>query len=250
MVLDRGRILIGVPGTFNYPHSKNWIECESTWIPLLREKGYDVKILLSDPDQNEIYKIKGNFFLSKNSDEKNGLYYKNYHFISKYILSSDKYDYYFKIDSDSFVHPERFDEMIVSLFNSEEVPDYLGCCIPYLGWDTRTKVFCKIQTDYTFASGAGTLLSRKSLNLILNGFDPIIHTYLHFDDKVVGDILRYKVDMYHDSRILFFSKYDMAGLIDMSSEGVTFISDDDSQLAIQHYCAGHMREIMNKIYNL
>jgi len=249
MNFDRSKILIGVPGTFNYPHSKNWIECESTWIPILRDKGYDIKILLSDPEQDENYKVKGNFFITKNSDLKDGLYYKNYHHISDYILSSNKYDYYFKIDSDSFVHPERFDEMMSSLFDMEEVPDYLGCCVPYRGWNTYSKVFTRIEDGYSFASGAGMLLSRKSLQTILNDFNPSINTELHYDDKVVGDILRGKIHLYHDSRILFFSKYDMAGVISLSNVGAEFIGEDYSQLAIQHYCNGYMREIMDKIYN-
>ena len=247
---DRSRILIGVPGTFNYPHSKNWIECESTWIPKLREKGYDVKILLSDPEQNINYKIKGNFFITKNSDFKDGLYYKNYHYMSEYILSNNQYDYYVKIDSDSFVHPERFDEMISSLFINEfETPDYLGCCVPYRGWNSHDRIFTKIDEGYGFASGTGMMLSRKSLQIILNDFNPSVNTELHFDDKIVGDILRDKVSLYHDSRILFFSKYDMAEVVDLSPDGPSFISDDNSQLAIQHYCSGHMSEIMYKIYN-
>jgi len=249
MNFDRSKILIGVPGTFNETHSKNWIECESTWIPKLREKGYNVKIILSDPEQSKNLDIKGNFFITKNSDLKDELYHKRWSHISEYVIGSDDYDFYFNIDSDCFVHPERFDDMMSSIVNFNEPVDYLGCCIPYRGWNTYKSLFTKITDVYCYASGSAILLSKKSLSILKEKFDPAIHTELHFDDKVVGDILRGSVSFYHDSRILFFSKYDMAEVIYPSNEGPTFISDIDSQLAIQHYCNDHMREIMNKIYN-
>lgn len=248
MSFDRKRILIGVTGTFNPTHSKNWIECESTWVPKLREKGYTVMVLLSDEEQVEDYKIRGNFFITKNSDSKDGLYHKRWHFMSDYILESDEFDYYFNIDSDSFVHPERFDSMMISLMSLKNIPDYLGCCIPYRGWNTTTKIFEKIE-GYGYASGTAIFLSRKSMNILRNNFDPSIHKELHFDDKTVGEILRNEVSLFHDSRILFFSKYNVAGVNFFGPSTSTFIADIDSQLAIQHYCNGHMQDIMKKIYN-
>jgi hypothetical protein len=247
MEFDRSRILIGVPGTYNYPHSKNWIECESTWIPILRDKGYNVKILLSDPQQDDNYKIKGNFFITKNVDTKDGLYYKNYFHIADYIISSNEFDYYFKIDSDSFVHPERFDNMIMYLLAMEKTPDYLGCCIPYLGWDPKKISFGVVEQEFCFASGAATFLSKISLKILKMDFDPSIHTELYIDDKIVGDILRTYLPLYHDSRILFFSKYNMCDMFQTPDE-VESIEDVDSQLVIQHYCNGHMHEILSEIY--
>lgn len=247
-MFDRSKILIGVPGTYNYPNSKNWIECESTWIPLLRDKGYDVLILLSDESQIENYKIRGNFFITKNSDLKDGLYYKNYFHISDYVLISDRYDYYFKIDSDSFVHPERFDRMLQSLIEMDETPDYLGCCCPARGWDTRTPCFEKIDEGHGFASGAAMMLSRKALEILKRDFNPDIHLDLHFDDLLVGNILRPHLPLYHDSRILMYSKYNMAEIVDLHDTGPAFITEEDSHLAIQHYCDGHMNEIISDIY--
>lgn len=77
-------------------------------------------------------------------------------------------------------------------------------------------------------------------------FDPSIHTELYIDDKVVGDILRPYLPLYHDSRIIFFSKYNMCDMFQKPDE-VESIEDVDSQLVIQHYCNGHMLEILSEI---
>ena len=51
-------IIILVTGCKTEPWNSNWKECERTWVPLLREIGYDVKIAFGDPT------IKDYFFFS------------------------------------------------------------------------------------------------------------------------------------------------------------------------------------------
>ena len=43
------KVLITITGTWAKTHYKNWIECETTWVPKLREKGFEVLYLMSNP---------------------------------------------------------------------------------------------------------------------------------------------------------------------------------------------------------
>jgi len=64
-------------------------------------------------------------------------------------------------------------------------------------------------------------------------------------DLIAGHIL-YKngINLWHDSRIIFDSKYKTI----MSGVGQPFVGDKDSFMTVQHYCNGHMQEIMEMLY--
>ena len=241
------KTLITITGNYTLSHYSNWIECESTWVPKLREKGFDVLYLMSNPHLDKDYELKGNFFFSNCSDDLDQIYYKNHHYISQYVLNETDYDYRFQIDSDTFVHPERFIKLIEdhTLTNPK---DYVGCVIPYPGFNTNNLVQQYIDTPGHYASGgSGFLVSRKSMGYMVEDFDPITYPYLNFCDKITGEIL-YKRDilLFHDSRILFESPYKRT-ISDPHNIGTPFIGEMDSFLALQHYCDGHMKEIMDKL---
>ena len=240
------KTLITIPGTWNSPHSKNWMECEFTWVPKLRKMGFDVIYLMSNPHLDKDYELLGNFFFSKCLDGKEHLYYKNHYFVSQYILNETNYDYVFKIDSDTFVHPYRF----ISLLQEHTIhspKNYMGCVIPYPGLNTHSLNKYYIEEEKYYASGAGYLLSRKVLQFLIDDFNPSENPSALYDDLIVGDILyQRKLNLFHDSRILFESPYKRT-ISDPHNIGTPFIGEVDSFLALQHYCDGHMKEIMDKL---
>ena len=111
-MFDKSKLMIMVTGTTIEPWDQNWKECESTWIPELRKLGYTVMVAIGNPNLETEWKIDGDMIWFKAEDTKRGLYDKSIRLPIDWILSETDYEYYFRIDSDSFVHPSRFDWMI------------------------------------------------------------------------------------------------------------------------------------------
>ena len=66
-----------------------------------------------------------------------------------------------------------------------------------------------------------------------------------FEDKIVGEILyNAGINLFHDSRLLFSSPYKQT-INNPSGKPINFIGNKDSFLAVQHYCDGHMKELMH-----
>jgi hypothetical protein len=128
--LDKSKLIILVTGTTIEPWDQNWKECETTWIPELRKLGYNVMIAIGNPDLDTDYSINGNIITFKADDTKTGLFDKSIRLPIKWILHNTDYEYYFRIDSDSFVAPIRFDRMMIE--NFYEIPNlhYMGCSHP------------------------------------------------------------------------------------------------------------------------
>lgn len=247
----RQKTLITITGTWMPSHSLNWIECASTWVPLIKAKGFDVLFLMSNPYLDKDYEIIGDFFFAKCPDDLQNIYFKNHYYISKYFLNQTDYDYRFHVDSDSFIHPEKFTNLIKEY--TEITPkDYVGCVIPYPGLNTNVFNKLEIEGDNYYASGgSGFLLSKKAHEPLVNDFK--IENYnnnLSACDKITGSLLHQNgIKLWHDSRILFESPYKRT-ISDPHNLGTPFIGDKDSFLCVQHYCNGHMREILNKIYSI
>jgi hypothetical protein len=243
------KILISVPTCFIPPHDKNWIESKETWIPLLKNMGYDFIFTASDMNIKSEYEVKGEMFYSKCSDELHELFFKRVYFLSKWFINQDKYSHLFFIDSDSFVHPDRFNNEIEKIFENFETIDYMGCAAPYNNWDPHVPNLIFIEEQGYFAAGAAFMLSKKSLDLIVNDFN--FEEYQTItkgaDDWIIGDFLYKKgIKLLHNNSISFESKWRRV-IVDPYGSGVSDISDNDSHLFIQHYCNGHMREILNKL---
>ena len=239
--------LITIIGTWAESHSKNWIECESTWVPKLRELGFEVLILMSNPYLDKEYEKIGNFFFSKCSDNPDEIYLKSQYFISKYVLTKTNYEYRFQLDSDSFVHPDRFIKFIKD-YTINTPKDYVGCAIPYPGFHWDNLIQKEIDDNNIWASGgSGFLLSRKSMKCIVNGFKRNEWEDLYIEDYIVGKILyKNNIKLFHDSRLLFSSPYKQI-INNPGNDPINFIGNKDSFLAVQHYCHGHMQEIIDKL---
>ena len=242
-MFDKSKLIILVTGTTIAPWDQNWKECESTWIPELRKLGYNIKVAIGNPDLETEWKIDGDMIWFKAEDTKRGLYDKSIRLPIDWILSETDYEYYFRIDSDSFVHPSRFDWMITENLKNN-IPHYMGCAHPAAAtnpYENFKYVVCK---ERTIASGCGYMISRDAMRVAKETMRIDEDIDYEIDDWVLGRAMwENQVPLIHDSRILFESKY-KALAADPHNIGLPYIGDTHSHLAIQHYMNGHMEESM------
>ena len=74
--LDKSKLIILVTGTTIEPWDQNWKECENTWIPELRNLGYNVMVAIGNPDLDTDYCVSNNIIYFKADDTKRGLFDK------------------------------------------------------------------------------------------------------------------------------------------------------------------------------
>ena len=242
--MDRSNIIILVTGTTIEPYANNWRECTATWIPELRKLGYTVMVAIGNPDLENWYKIDGNFIYFKTEDTKLGLWDKSIRMPARWIIEETNYEYYFRIDSDSFVEPHRFDKMVIGNLTSIPNINYMGCCHPIDHLDLHMFAQFSICKYRHIASGCGYMVSRKALQISLDTMridEPVDY---EIDDWVLGrSMWENGIELLHDSRILFESKYKEL-TYNPNNIPLPDIADPNSHLAIQHYMNGHMEEAM------
>lgn len=263
------KVLIGIPITFVKSHYKNWIECENTWVPLLRKKGFTVVYLGANEHLQEDYKFQDLFLFSKGSDvtlpEDNpgggyNFFYKALLYPIKYILEKTSYEYFCRIDSDCFVHPERFTNMLLDNFSRFKI-DYMGSHMPFLPkWNfnvsQQEEIFnLKLPEEFFesgkykfkvgYASGSAFVISRSMMQLILKDFysETPTDTPEFHDDVYLGYLAhRYNCKLLHDTRILPTSPFKQF-IVSAHPQAFPFIANPDSHLAVQHYVNGYMEKI-------
>ncbi len=242
----RSEMIILVTGTTIEPYAQNWKECYETWIPELRKLGYTVMIAIGNPKLKKYYKIDGDIIWFKTEDTKMGLYDKSIRLPIKWILEETDYKYYFRIDSDSFVHPHRFDNMILHNFEDLRDIQYMGCCHPYHGWNPHEFKRFFICKKRHMASGCGYMINREVMKIAQRDMriveDPLDYT---IDDWVLGRAMwENGIPLLHDSRILFESPYKR---LTGGPVPIPNIGEPSSHLAIQHYMNGYMKEAMKTL---
>ena len=242
--LDKSKLIILVTGTTIEPWDQNWKECEATWIPELRKLGYNVMVAIGNPDLETDYSISDNIIYFKADDTKRGLFDKSIRLPIKWILQQTDYEYYFRIDSDSFVAPIRFDRMMIE--NFYEIPDikYMGCSHPanFINPHLHKRFFvCK---EGTIASGCGYMVSKEAMIIADSTMRIDEQVDYEIDDWVLGRAMwENGVPLLHDSRILFESKYNKLAA-DPDNIGLPDIDNPQSHLALKHYMNGHMEDAM------
>ena len=242
-MFDKSKLIILVTGTTIEPWAQNWKECKSTWIPEIKKLGYNVMVAIGNPNLETEWKIDGDMISFKAEDTKRGLYDKSIRMPIDWILSETDYEYYFRIDSDSFVHPNRFDYMITENLSSG-IPHYMGCAHPAAStnpYESFKYVVCK---ERTIASGCGYMVSRAAMKVAKEKMRIDEDIDYEIDDWVLGRAMwETQVPLIHDSRILFESKHKPLAA-DPHNIGLPYIGDAHSHLTIQHYMNGHMEESM------
>lgn len=257
MKTPQQRVVIMVTGTTIDPFNKNLKECERTWMPLLRKMGYKVLSVIGNPEithKKTEHQLKNYFnFVNENTiqfqtfDNKVGIFDKSIYLPAKWVLEETDYEYYMRIDSDSFVHPQRFHRMLSENLYTQHYIHYMGCCIPWLG--NNPHFFERLFTKKTghYASGAAYLLSRHALQIFRDKVK--IEEPIHFqvEDWLIGKTLfENDILLLHDSRIMFESKFKKL-ILDLDGVGTPYIGHKDSHLAIQHYMNDHMDILMEKL---
>jgi hypothetical protein len=239
-------MIILVTGTTIEPYAQNWKECSHTWIPILRALGYNVMVAIGDPNLENYYKIDGSIIWFKAEDTKMGLYDKSIKLPIKWILEETNFKYYFRIDSDSFVHPHRFDNMILHNFEDLRNIQYMGCCHPYHGWNPNDFTRFFICKKKYMASGCAYMINREAMVVAQKNMriveDPLDYT---IDDWVLGRAMwENGIPLLHDSRILFESPHQQ---LTVGPCPIPNIAEPTSHLAIQHYMNGHMFEALKTL---
>jgi hypothetical protein len=171
------------------------------------------------------------------------LYDKSIRMPIDWILSETDYEYYFRIDSDSFVHPSRFDWMITENL-SNGIPHYMGCAHPAASTNPYESFKYVVCREGTIASGCGYMVSRAAMKVAKEKLRIDEDIDYEIDDWALGRAMwENQVPLIHDSRILFESKHKPLAA-DPHNIGLPYIGDPNSHLAIQHYMNGHMEEAM------
>jgi|TARA_B110000483_G_scaffold142319_1_gene170069 hypothetical protein len=251
------KVLIMVTGS--YAESENYKECEKTWMPLLRKMGFKVLTALGNREVQEYGVLTSNDFenyykfLGKNTiefrtfDDKRGLFDKSIKLPAKWILEETDYEYYFRIDSDSFVHPMRFKQMLEDNLKWAPDLDYMGCCHPWMGWNPhRSQRYFICRTGH-MAAGCGYLVSRRAMRVAQEKMKLLQPSEFILDDWVLGRAMwENGIQLLHDSRICFESKHKRV-IRDYVDVGVPDITEEESHLAIQHYMNGHMMDAIKKL---
>ena len=248
-----------VTGTNIEPFSNNHRECERTWIPELRNMGFRVITAVGNPELDKIgtmtpedfqdyYKMIGDNTIQFNTfDTKNGLFDKSIKLPSKWVLEETNYEYYFRIDSDSFVRGDNFLKMLEDNFQMFPDLDYMGCCHPWGGWNPNHHTRFSVCRHGHFGAGCGYMVSRRAMHIALDKMRVLQPSEFQADDWVLGRAMwENGIPLVHDSRIYFESKYKRI-IADYVGVGIPDISDKDSHLAIQHYMNGQMEETMKKL---
>ena len=242
--IDKSKIIILVTGTTNKPYDENWKECERTWIPELRKLGYEVKVAIGNPKLKDYYTIKENIIYFRADDSKFGLYDKSIRIPIIWILAETDYQYYIRIDSDSFVEPKRFDKMLRQNLTEVRDLDYMGCCHPNTGWNPHHIYRFFVCKKEHIASGCVYMVSKRAMITALEHMRITNPDDLKIDDWVLGRAMwENDIQLLHDNRIIFESKHKQLTK-DPFGVGMPDISEPNSHLAIQHYMNGYMEDAM------
>ncbi len=245
----RKRIVIMVTGTNIEPYDKNWKECYNTWIPELKKLGYNVLVALGNPNIENYFELSEDkqIIYFKTSEYKDGLFFKSIYFPVKWVLENTNYDYYLRVDSDSFLEQKRFDNMFRENLETISNIDYMGCCHPHINWNPHLTFRKIIYKPRHFASGCAYFVSRYAMQIAYKTMRVEAQGDLAIDDWVLGRAMwENGIPLIHDSRILFESKYKQLSA-DPFEIGMPDIAQPASHLAIQHYMHGHMEDAMLKL---
>ena len=256
LIPPQKRVVIMVTGCTIKPYSNNLKECERTWMPLLRKMGYRVISVVGNPDithkktqwhlDNYFSFVNENTIKFETFDNKVGIFDKSVYLPAKWVLEETDYEYYFKIDSDSFVHPQRFHKMLLDNLYTKVYIDYMGCCTPWMGGNPNDSFKKFTKTKGNYAAGCGYMLSKEAMNIVRDKIRVEEPIHFQVEDWLVGrTLLPNGISLLHDSRICFESKFKRL-IFDENGIGTPYIGNKNSHLAIQHYMNGHMDILMKE----
>jgi hypothetical protein len=204
-------IAIGIRGCIYDPWLHSWNECLDTWAGKMINDGWRVRVHIGHPELDCNYKEINNFLVCNTTERNDGVFMKSIYHPSKWLIEQNKYTHIFVTDSDTFIHPKRFEETIIRLNEKYEELDYVGGLrldpMPAdLKYELKTeerinlsKGFPEFPHSIVYASGgSGFLISKKAAKAVIeivDSKDYLNHpdyndTYTHYDDLCLGLIMK------------------------------------------------------------
>jgi len=256
----KDNVAIGIRGCIKHPWTDNWQECLDTWAGQMISDGWRVKVHIGHPELSEDYIDLNELFLCKTTDNMGGVFMKSVYYPSKWLLEQDKYTHIFVTDSDTFVHPKRFENEILKLQKIYGELDYVGALIPItdndIEEDFSSKRIPNPAGDEKFkhiSGGSGFLISKKTASKVVNEinfkaylqYQDFKDDWFYYDDYFLGKIVeKYSIPSIHTNAFQSTShqKNDILGCNPPAIE-----SDEGSFVCVQHYRAGDMKEIMKTL---
>jgi len=256
----KNNVAIGIRGCIKDPWTQNWQECLATWAGKMITDGWRIKVHIGHPELTDDYIDLQNFFVCKTTDNMGGVFMKSVYYPSKWLLEQDKYTHIFVTDSDSFIHPQRFENEILKLQKIYGELDYVGALIPIYDIDIEKDFSIKkIPNDssnskYTYASGgSGFLLSKKLAERVVLEIDNRAYLqykdfkddWFYYDDYFLGKIVeKYSIPSIH-SNAFQSTSHQRNEILDCEPPPIE--SKRGSFVCVQHYRAGDMKDIMKSL---
>jgi len=224
-------------------------EIESTWLKDVINHHIDYRFVCGDDNLQTTFKDDGHVLCFNTSDEFNNIFMKRIYLFGKWFLENRNESHILFIDSDCYLNVNRFLNDLKYLSLSFKTIDYMGCIYPYPGFNPYESFYSIIFDENSFISGSCFILSKKSLNILINSYNEILKLNIDYgkDDVIVSKILQKNgIPILHNKNVCFESKYKRL-INDPQKIGVPDISNENSNLWCQHYLEGHFNEIHEKI---
>jgi hypothetical protein len=240
------KLLIAIKDTSNPEYKIRAEECYNTWGKEFEKLGVDLIFLKEDPLQLKNYIFKDKSLYSRAAIEKEGIFYKYLYYPFEWFIKETKYEYLVIVDSDTFVHPQKFLNRFEFWRDKYPQIELIGSALPIRGWnfmDPHLQILSK-ENKY-WPSGCLFVVKRSLINKFITEFDFDLDELTYHDDYTLGMFCNKRnIPFLHDSSICFQSPTQEAHVSNPFSIPIPFIgSSEGSHLIAQHYLSGQMGEI-------
>ena len=248
----------------NWP--QNYSECLDTWGKVMTNDGWRIKVVIGHPELDQTYKDSRDFFFVNTTDGMEGVFEKTIYASCKWLVEQEEKEWVFITDSDTFVHPVRFTNMLNELYQRYGNLDYVGAARPV--WynvntamdfsvslndkDTKEKlgkpILERVGGIY-LSGGSGFILSKKSAQIIVDSWESKSYEqypefkeeFRYYDDCLTGLMLSHGgIDAIHTNAFQSTSPK-INDIIGPPILGIEY--DAGSFIAVQHYQYGEMERL-------
>ena len=246
------KLLIAIKDTSAAGWEERGKECYDVWGKEFEKLGVNLIFLKENPslDVDSVYKEKTLY--SKAPVNKDGIFYKYVYYPFEWFIKETKYEYLAIVDSDTFVHPQRFLDRFK--FWREEYPqiELIGSALPIREWNfLNPHLQILLKEDKYWPSGCLFVVKRSLINKFIIEFDFELDELVHeWEDYTLGKFCcKRNIPLLHDSSICFQSPHESAQVFNPSSIPIPSIgSSEGSHLIAQHYLSGKMDEIFKNLF--
>lgn len=247
--MNSKELLIAIKSTTVESFKDRTTECYNTWGKEFTKLGIDIVFLEENPTQQENYYFKNNILYSKAPLGKEGVFYKHLYYPFQWFIQETSYEFLIIVDADTFVHPQRFLTRFKYWKTTYPKIECISSALPVKNWDFLTPHVQIIDSGKYWPTGAIYTIKRSLVDRFIKEFDlKKDEIFPIWDDYTLGLFLaKNNIPLLHDSTIAFFSPFNQAEIVDLTS-GVPFIGDKEgNHLIAQHYLTGKMEGISKNL---